>query len=61
LEQIEIKCRTFINLEDILLKAGCTLVNELPEAKEGEAAPTAVLDLTNPAKDSLIKFFSDEK
>lgn len=61
LEQLEIKCRSFINLEDILLKAGCTLVNELPEAKEGEAAPTAVLDLTNPAKDSLIKFFSDEK
>ena len=61
LEQLEIKCRSFINLEDILLKAGCTLVNELPEAKEGEAVPTAVLDLTNPAKDSLIKFFSDEK
>jgi hypothetical protein len=61
LEQLEIKCRSFINLEDILLKAGFTLVDQLPEAKEGEAVPTAVLDLTNPAKDSLIKLFSDEK
>lgn len=61
LEQLEIKSRTFIDLNDILTKAGFTLVNEVPEVAEGEKAPTVVLDLTNPAKDDLIKLFSDAK
>lgn len=61
LEQLEIKSRTFIDLNDVLVKAGFTLVNEVPEVAEGETAPKVVLDLTNPAKDDLIKLFSDAK
>ena len=61
LEQLEIKCRSFISLNDILDKAGFTLVNELPEVAENEAKPEVVLDLTNPSKDSLISLFSEAK
>ena len=55
IEQLMVKCRSFVSLNDILVKAGFSLVNEAPEDAK------IVLDLTNPAKDSLIKLFSDKK
>ena len=57
IEQLQIKCRSFINLNDLLEKAGFTFVNEVPELLDGKT-PEIALDLTNPAKDSLIKLFS---
>ena len=57
LEQQQIKCRSFIGLNDLLVKAGFTLVDSIPESPDGKTAEI-VLDLTNPAKDSLIKLFS---